>query len=58
METFPQFDLFPRITKAAEGVKKVLRLGRVTELCLAEHKPSEPVTQPELPFDTSGKLAR
>ena len=40
MEQQPEFniDLFPRITKVAEGIKKVLNLGRVTEPCLSEHK--------------------
>lgn len=40
MEQQPEFniDIFPRITKVAEGIKKVLNLGRITEPCLSEHK--------------------
>lgn len=62
METFPKFDLFPRITKVAEGVKKVLNLGRVTEPCLSEHKRGAAEmldealdNQPELPFEEGGR---
>jgi len=38
METFPKFDLFPRITKVAEGIKRIALAGSRTELCLTEHK--------------------
>lgn len=40
MEKQPEFniDLFPRITKVAEGIKKALNLGWVTEPCLGGHK--------------------
>ena len=38
MEAFPTFNLFPRLTKVAEGVKKIALLGSRTELCLSEHK--------------------
>ena len=64
MEQQPEFniDLFPRITKVAEGVKKILNLGRVTELCLSEHKRGAAEmldqaldNQPELPFEEGGR---
>lgn len=38
METFPKFDLFPRITKVAEGIKRIALAGSRTELCLSTHK--------------------
>lgn len=63
MERQPEFniDIFPRITKVAEGIKKILNLGRVTEPCLSEHKRGAAEmldramdNQPELPFDDMG----
>lgn len=58
METFPKFDLFPRITKVAEGIKRIALAGSRTELCLTEHKRGAAEmldealdNQPELPFE-------
>lgn len=41
-EVFPRIDLFPRITRVADGIKKALRLGRTTEICLSEHIQDQP----------------
>lgn len=59
MEKQPEFnvDLFPRITRVAEGIKKIWNLGRVVEPCLAEHQPTYKQLQLELE-DTNGKLAQ
>lgn len=39
MEAFDSYKphLFPRVERAANALGRVLRLGRVTELCLSEH---------------------
>lgn len=51
-------NLFPRIQRAGEAIRTVLRAGHVTELCLSEHKRGAAEmldnamdNQPELPFE-------
>lgn len=53
MEKQPEFniDLFPRITRVAEGIKNIWNLGRVVEPCLSEHiREREQNIQLELEF--------
>lgn len=35
---FPEFHLFPRITRAAEFIESIALAGSRTELCLSTHK--------------------
>lgn len=43
--------LFPRVERAAEAVKTLLRLGRVTELCLSEHRQEQAPAQLQIDFE-------
>lgn len=51
METFPKFDLFPRLTKVTEGVRKFI--FPEVQLHMSNHYVKEHFEepyQPELPF--------
>lgn len=51
METFPKFDLFPRITRAGEFIKRLVHFLPETPLAShGDHLPTEKTDQLQLDF--------